>query len=94
MRLDEKTKEVIKNSVLKFDPDAQVYLFGSRTDDTKKGGDIDILIISNKINLSEKIKILSSIFDSIEEQKIDLVIAKSLNETPFIKYISHQIIPL
>lgn len=94
MRLDDKIRQVIKQSILHKDPTAEVYLFGSRTNDNAKGGDIDILIISKKINFTDKIHILSSIFQEIEEQKTDLVIAKSKDESEFVKYISNQIIPL
>ena len=36
MRLTEKEKSAILESVRKLDPDADIYLFGSRTDDQKK----------------------------------------------------------
>ncbi|HPQ09277.1 MAG TPA: hypothetical protein PK995_08635 [Bacteroidia bacterium] len=35
MRLDEKTRMAIKNSVLSLDSNAKVFLFGSRTDSIK-----------------------------------------------------------
>ncbi|GIV29702.1 MAG: hypothetical protein KatS3mg028_0768 [Bacteroidia bacterium] len=94
MRLDEQTKNIIKQSVLKLDSEANVYLFGSRTDDTKKGGDIDILVLSGKLKSIDKIKILTNIYQQMEEQKIDIVIAKTLDDNPFVKYISKQILPL
>ena len=46
MRITDQQKEIIKKVVATevVNGDAQVTLFGSRTDDTKKGGDIDLLI--------------------------------------------------
>jgi len=94
MRLDEKTRMAIKSSVLSLDSNAKVFLFGSRTDDTKKGGDIYILVLSDNLKFSDKIQILTNIFKQIEEQKIDIIIAKNINDTPFVKFISNQVIPL
>lgn len=55
----------------------QIYLFGSRTKESLKGGDIDLLIVfsdieSKKIFTNKKFKILASIYREIGEQKIDL----------------------
>ncbi|MEO8109213.1 MAG: nucleotidyltransferase domain-containing protein [Ginsengibacter sp.] len=66
----------MKKNISRFDAEAQIYLFGSRVNDAAKGGDIDILVISNKIGFVEKIKIKTGIFNEIEEQKLDLVIKK------------------
>lgn len=45
MRLDDKTREIIKTEVAsQFGVEAIVRLFGSRVDDTQRGGDIDLLI--------------------------------------------------
>jgi predicted nucleotidyltransferase len=54
MRLTEGEVSAIKESVHLFDPDAKIYLFGSRADDMKKGGDIDLIIISKRITSSRK----------------------------------------
>lgn len=74
MPIDAKNQYIIKQSVLGLAPSTQVYLSGSRTDDAKKDGNIALIIISEKINLKEKLKILSQIFEKIEKQKIDLFI--------------------
>jgi len=73
MRLSKFEIKSIKETVKEFDPEARVYLFGSRTDDAAKGGDIDLLIVSEKIKNREKRKIRLKIFDRMEEQKIDII---------------------
>ena len=80
MRLTEKEISAIKNNILPFDHEAKIYLFGSRVNDTEKGGDIDILVISDKIGFIEKIKIRTGIFKEIEEQKLDLIVKKDFND--------------
>ena len=86
MRLTENEISVIKGSVLGFDPDAKIYLFGSRVNNLGKGGDIDILVISEKIGFAEKIKIKTKIFKEIEEQKLDIIVKKNFNDS-FVKMI-------
>lgn len=62
-----------------------VILFGSRIDDTKKGGDIDLLIQTDK-NLDtknivrNKIKFLSRLDVRLGEQKIDLIVLSEKNQ--------------
>lgn len=48
MRLADEERLVISNAIHQADADAMIYLFGSRTDDTSKGGDIDLLVLSKK----------------------------------------------
>jgi predicted nucleotidyltransferase len=89
MRLSEYEVDVIKQSVYTIDPAASVYLFGSRVDDSQKGGDIDLLIISKKIKPSDKIDLKAAIFKKLEEQKIDIVVTEDI-EKPFVKLALKQ----
>ncbi|MBF0542397.1 MAG: nucleotidyltransferase domain-containing protein [Nitrospirae bacterium] len=84
MRLKDNEITAIKESIKRFDADALVYLFGSRAYDEKKGGDIDLLILSSKIGNVEKRKLLTLLYDSIGEQKIDIIVANDVN-IPFVK---------
>ncbi|NLD37444.1 MAG: nucleotidyltransferase domain-containing protein [Desulfatiglans sp.] len=84
MRLTEKEKRAILESVRKLDPHAEVYLFGSRTDMLKKGGDIDILVLSDQLEFFDKLAIKAALFERIEEQKVDLLIARHRGD-PFVK---------
>lgn len=55
-----------------------LYLFGSRTDDRKKGGDIDLLFISDAATSlllkTSRCKIAEQIKLAIGEQRIDITI--------------------
>ncbi|MBC8186514.1 nucleotidyltransferase domain-containing protein [candidate division KSB1 bacterium] len=93
MRLKQFEIDAIKSSLKQFDNNAKVYLFGSRIDDSKRGGDIDLLIISDKIDFDKKLKLLIKIKQLIAEQKIDLVVAKNLKNS-FADYISEGMIEL
>jgi len=68
----------LKDSV--FSKETKIFLFGSRVDDSKKGGDIDLFIQSDEDNLLEKkITYLELLKDVFGEQKIDIVYAKDEN---------------
>lgn len=49
MRLDNREILLLKDTLKKLSNSAQLYLFGSRVDDTKKGGDIDLLVVSDML---------------------------------------------
>ena len=85
MRISEHEKQTIINAVKSVDPDARVWLFGSRADDSKKGGDIDIGILSVIIDVMGEIEIRQIICDEIGEQKIDIYVSKD-GEQAFFKY--------
>ena len=76
MRLSQKEIKAIKTNFEKFFDEGVLYLFGSRVDDTRKGGDIDLYITTqNRENLVEKkIEFSASLQREIGEQKIDIVL--------------------
>jgi uncharacterized protein len=84
MRITDHEKNAIIDAVKSVDPNAEVWLFGSRADDGKRGGDIDIAILSEKVsNVMQKIQIRRFICDKIGEQKIDIVTTNSGKEAIF-----------
>ena len=85
MRITEYEKNVIVEAVNNIDPDARVWLFGSRADDSKKGGDIDVAVFSEKINedIMLKIRVKRDICCKIGEQKIDILTTKDGKEAIF-----------
>lgn len=84
MRLKDFEREAIVSTVKSFDQDAHLYLFGSRVDDSRKGGDIDLLIMSGKLGSNDKRAIKMKLYELIGEQKIDILIAADDSE-PFVK---------
>lgn len=75
MRLNDKYIMTIKNSFQEVFGEGEIYLFGSRVDDSKKGGDIDLyLIVKDKSDLfRKKLLFLAKIKKALGEQKIDVV---------------------
>jgi len=80
MRLTEKEIATIRETVLGIDQAADIYLFGSRADDRGRGGDIDLLIASDKLTAADRRKIRLQLYDRLGEQKIDIVLARTASE--------------
>ena len=82
MRLTPNQIDVINSIARKyFGQEVQVLLFGSRVDNDKKGGDID-LFIKNKdqtlLTLETKIFFLAELKSMIGNQKIDVIFDTAL----------------
>ncbi len=82
MRLTKKTKEsIIHYAQEYFGNNIKLYLFGSRVDDSKKGGDIDLLIETNeKTGIEKEISFLRAIYKNITSRKIDLLVKTPYRE--------------
>jgi predicted nucleotidyltransferase len=78
VRLKNDRVEFLKQSIIRYLPDVAVYLFGSRVDNNLKGGDIDILVLDDKVLTGqEKRNIKLAFYKEFGEQKIDIVSIKS-----------------
>ena len=65
-----------------FGAGTSVYLFGSRTDDSLKGGDIDLFVKNadkEKLNLLAKVHFLARLKAKIGDRKIDVVLDNELS---------------
>lgn len=93
MRLKDEEKRVILQAIHSVDPHARVYLFGSRVDDSGKGGDIDLLVFSRKMTYGDKLVVKKNIFLTLDEQRIDLIVTKDGGE-PFVQMVLEQGIEL
>lgn len=79
MRLSPSHQQIIKEAVKRhFGVDTNVWIFGSRVDDQKRGGDID-LYLETSLHLAKdiveaEIRLLVELKSKLGDQKIDLVI--------------------
>lgn len=96
MRLSEHELESIKKTFQEMfsKTSFELRLYGSRTDDNKRGGDIDLLCITEddqkKSKLHDKLLDLKlKLYDHIGEQKIDILIVthSEVHSNPFVKMI-------
>lgn len=79
----------------------QLFLFGSRTQEKRRGGDIDLLLIVSSVShknqlLEKKHTLLAALKEQIGDQKIDLLITDSTSakKDPFIKDILPTALPI
>ena len=84
MRLLNEEVDIIKKTFKTMFDNGSIYLFGSRVDDTKNGGDIDLFLdIKDNIDkeeiLERKINFLIALKDKIGDQKIDVVVSTGKN---------------
>ena len=81
MRLSTKYINVIRARFKEFLHDGEIDLFGSRVDDNKKGGDIDLYLVLREHNnlFEKKNKFLSRIKKELGDQKIDIIFNKDKN---------------
>ncbi len=79
MRLTPAQLDIIRTTAAEqFGNSAHVWLFGSRIDDTKRGGDIDLYIEPEEADLDKlvdaKLHFLMRLHQALGDQKIDVVI--------------------
>lgn len=89
MRLTETEHAEITRFITERDPSAVVYLFGSRVDDTARGGDIDLLVLSGKICVWDRLDILADLHRTLGERNIDLIVYSDLSR-PFARIAASE----
>jgi predicted nucleotidyltransferase len=94
MRISIEEIESLRKTLAELDIEAKLYLFGSRVDDEKKGGDIDLLIVSKKITKMDLRKIKREFFNKFGEQKIDIVLDNGEFNNPFAEKILKEAVEL
>ncbi|MDP3979400.1 MAG: nucleotidyltransferase domain-containing protein [Pseudomonas sp.] len=99
MRLSKTQQSTIKELAIEvFDEEVSVHLFGSRTNDQARGGDIDLLIVADHLVTDKVRKIIrlnAKLQMALGEQKFDIVVKDSgTMVTPFHLHILDSAIRL
>ncbi len=94
VRLSCEEIDILKESILQVDSRAKVYLFGSRVDLDKRGGDIDILILSDLMKLKDLRDIRLKFFKEFGEQKLDIILDTNSVSKAFTKVIPQKAVEL
>ena len=88
MRLTEESKNAIIASVCQYFSQAEkIILFGSRVDDSKRGGDIDILVQTpavSAIAFEAKVRTVAALQLKLGEQRIDLLTTSGTDDNRLI----------
>ena len=94
MRLTQNEVNLLKEKLKSLSKEAKLYLFGSRTDDSKKGGDIDLLVVSETLTKKEIRHLRIAFFKTFGEQKLDILLDDGSFSNTFHKIISKKAILL
>ena len=96
MRVTPQQQSVIRTAVAEtFGENATIWLFGSRVDDNKRGGDIDLLIETKELDVTKIVRselaFLTKLQMKLGEQRIDVLVDyPSRKYTPPIFTIAKQ----
>jgi len=78
LRLSTQTIKHIKQTFKEVFGNGNIYLFGSRVDDTERGGDIDLFIIAQDSSLEQKIKALARLKRALHKP-VDIVLHRDFS---------------
>lgn len=97
MRLTDEQRCAIRETITRhFGTDARVRLFGSRVDDSRRGGDIDLLVEIESVDpdsqeaVTRKLRAIAEIQAKIGERQIDLVIANASSDKQVVRQARKQ----
>lgn len=85
MRLTQQEIQIIKSTVNEvMGEQAKVWLFGSRVDDNKRGGDIDLLVQADLFDPMDRVRKKSRLWAKLQyrlgDQRIDIILTAAKPE--------------
>ena len=94
MRLNATELNAIRTTLASVDPQGRIYLYGSRADDTRRGGDIDVFLETSRvIDLKATLKLQLRLSDACHT-KVDLLVKSPGDADMPIHEIARHGIPL
>jgi predicted nucleotidyltransferase len=94
VRLSAEEVTILKEKLYSLSSTARLYLFGSRADDSKRGGDIDLLVISEALTKRDLRLLRVDFFKHFGEQKLDIILDDGKLTNTFTKHIFKKAILL
>ena len=95
MRISSENIAKIKEIFSKHFTNGKILLFGSRTDDKKKGGDIDLLILSDeKLKFNQISNFRFDLQKQIGDRKIDILNYQFNEKSIFLENIIEKAIEI
>lgn len=88
MRLTPHQSEIIRQAAQEaFGEGTTVTLFGSRVDEDKRGGDIDLLVTPTSSDglIARKIRMLTLLEQRLGERKVDIIIEHDQDTRPIVQ---------
>ena len=94
MRITPEQAQLIKTTIAReIDPGARIWLFGSRVDDQRRGGDIDLYIETEYPDLMRKIRCNIKLEEALDLH-VDLITARPGQNHPIHNIARKEGIPL
>lgn len=82
MRLSPEQATVIRQTIAReISSDARVWLFGSRIDDGRRGGDVDLYVETDSPELMRELRCKMDLEEALDLH-VDLIVARSGNARP------------
>jgi predicted nucleotidyltransferase len=82
MRLTPEQTRIIKTAVAReLEPHARIWLFGSKVDDERRGGDVDLYVETRDADLLRELRCKIAIEEAVDLH-VDLVIAPPGDDRP------------
>jgi predicted nucleotidyltransferase len=90
MRLTQQQASLIASRIRQyFGTNARVWLFGSRVDDKRKGGDVDLYVEPEHTDLDSEMKCRMNLEDELDLH-VDLVISRAGRDEPIYRIAKRE----